>query len=221
MLQHLTLAQRKREQLLFRLIKSQGAQQRSVPRTACAGADRYGTTGAQPNSCFQKPCASTIYKTLPHTFPYTAHTITIFITVLWLMQQTPSNTCKWASNLISRIDAELELHICHFKLWVYLDTAFSWLCCILGLGQLYLLVVAWKCLVQNNWLNASCLLSSWQSMCPSGFTTSYDHQATSHDTTNILTYTQTVFVKWWQLLGHSGFAYLSLLFFQVSISLGL
>lgn len=53
-------------------------------------------------------------------------------------------------------------------------------------------------------------------MCPSGVTTSYDHQATSHDTSDILTDTQTVSIKWWQLLGHSGPAF-PLLFIFVSI----
>lgn len=64
------------------------------------------------------------HNTLPHTFLYRAHTITIFITFLGLTPQRPSNTCEWTINLINRINAELESHTCHLDLWSTLTQPF-------------------------------------------------------------------------------------------------
>lgn len=71
MLLHLTLAQKKKsEQLLFRILKSQGARQRSAPRAAFVQIDQYITTGAQQNSSFHRANASTTPKHISLHLPF-------------------------------------------------------------------------------------------------------------------------------------------------------
>lgn len=61
---------KKSEQLLFRILKSQGARQRSAPRAAFVQIDQYITTGAQQNSSFHRANASTTPKHISLHLPF-------------------------------------------------------------------------------------------------------------------------------------------------------